>query len=87
MTYAREPLCKRCRGFGVIRIRYSESGRPPKAVEVDDFAMCICRAGLWYREAGPVMVRQRIVGIQPESRIAWLEDFDERKPIPGEVFK
>ena len=61
--------CDRCGGFGVIRINY-RSGEP------FDIAMCTCRAGQWYRRAGPGMVRERIDGVGPATRIAWLEDFE-----------
>jgi|SRR5215831_3758140 len=61
--------CPHCGGFGVIRVNY-RSGEP------FDIAMCRCRAGQWYRRGGPGMVRERIDGVGPNTRIAWLEDFE-----------
>ena len=79
MPFAREH-CRRCRGYGLIRLRY-RSGEQP-----DDIAYCHCSAGLWYQRAGPLMVRRLCPGIHDQAQIATLAAFDALQPIHGEVF-
>lgn len=46
-----------------------------KSGESDDIAVCDCRAGLWYRQAGVAAVRRRLKLTDDSTRVAWREDF------------
>lgn len=62
--------CRKCSTYGIIRIRY-------KTKEPDDYALCDCRMGRWFRRLGIEHLHEYVVGMGPESRIGWLEDFDD----------
>ncbi len=70
--------CKRCRDQGLLRIQY-------RSGEAYDIAMCTCRIGEWFRKAGEHVVRTRL-NLSAQCQVGWLEDFDELKPIKGQVF-
>lgn len=72
--------CKRCAGRGLLAIRYRD-GTPW------DIAICICHTGQIYRKGGEPLVRQQNPWVTAEHQVGTLEDFDEAKPIRGEVYK
>ncbi len=79
LRFASRPECPRCLNYGLHRVRY-------KSGESDDVAMCICAAGCWYRRAGEDFVRLRL-GLTDDQQVGYLEQFDELKPVKGQVFK
>ena len=74
-----EPPCRRCKGLGLIRVRY-------KSGESDDIAMCRCGAGQWYQRGGAELVRHRCPWIPEGAQIGTLAEFEALEPVKGEVF-
>lgn len=74
------PPCPRCANRGLIAIRYRDHSPW-------DIALCPCRIGQLYRTVGERLIRVRHPWITAEHQVGHLEDFDEVKPMPGEVFK
>jgi hypothetical protein len=59
--------CPKCNDYGLIRVNYHEDGGY-------DLAMCDCRAGQWYRQAGEAMVRKTDAGATAKD-IGLLEEW------------
>jgi hypothetical protein len=67
--------CGKCADRGLIAVRY-ECGEP------FDIAICDCAIGKRFRHAGELVVQHRL-GLGPENRVAYLEDFEDEPEAEG----
>ena len=65
--------CSRCQDRGLIRVNY-QSGEP------FDIAICDCATGYAFREAGELVIRQKLRDLSSEHQIAYREHFDGESP-------